>query len=1004
MLAAFHDATNGPGWTNTAGWLSGAPLNEWHGVRTDDDGRVTELALAGNGLSGPIPAELGLLVRLASLDLSGNGLSGPVPAALGNLEGLGVLNLGDNDLRGLVPPDWTRLSRLEILRLDGTGVCAPPDEEFQSWLQGIADRHLAYCEDPDWQALAALYHAMNGPGWKNAAGWLSDAPLGEWQGVTTDENGRVITLELEDDFLWGYIPPELGRLDMLRRLSLRGDFRRGDAPPGNALPPELGDLANLEELILTLVFLHGAVIPPELGKLQRLEKLYIYRSALSGPIPPELGKLSNLKELAILYNSDISSPIPSTLGNLERLEQLSLFSNSISGRIPPELGKLVNLEHLVLGINDLTGPIPPELGGAGSLKTLNLYRNNLTGPIPPELGNLSNLRELELWRNQLTGPIPPELGNLSNLRELSLYDNALSGPIPPELGALDRLWELHLQGNRLSGPIPPELGNLDGLKIMNLNRNADLSGPLPLTLAGLSNLAVLRLDDTDLCAPLNLPFQSWLQSIPNKRVARCGSAAKTRAYLTQAVQSLDHPVPLVAGERALLRVFVTAGEQAGADLPPVRATFYHGGVPAHVVDAPGRAAAMPAEIDEGSLSASINAEVPAWVIRPGLQMMIEVDPDGAADPAAGAGGRLPETGRMAVEVIDMPPFNLTVVPFLQKDEPDRSVLDATAGLTAGDDLFRQTRDLLPVGEFSLKVRDYVWTSVDVSYDTHNLLRETRLVRTADGSDDYYMGITTGGGGLAANGFRYMVSVLDGKIIAHELGHNLSLDHAPCGDLQISLDPNYPYEDGTIGTWGYDFMTGTLVPPETPDLMCTGGPPNWISDYHFTRAIRFRQTETAGVVPRPALARALLLWGGVDESGALILEPAFVADAAPSAPPARGPYRLSGTDVEGRVLFSVAFGMDVFDDGEGGAFAFALPAPSLWAGRLSRIALSGPEGVAAISRAGDRATALLRDGAGRLRGILRDVPAASPATAARRALPEPGLEIVISRGVPELSSW
>ena len=40
-------------------WLSDAPLGEWHGVITDDDGRVTELNLEPNGLSGEIPPELG---------------------------------------------------------------------------------------------------------------------------------------------------------------------------------------------------------------------------------------------------------------------------------------------------------------------------------------------------------------------------------------------------------------------------------------------------------------------------------------------------------------------------------------------------------------------------------------------------------------------------------------------------------------------------------------------------------------------------------------------------------------------------------------------------------------------------------------------------------------------------------------------------------------------------------------------------------------------------------
>ena len=42
------------------------------------------------------------------------------------------------------------------------------------------------------------------------------------------------------------------------------------------------------------------------------------------------------------------------------------------------------------------------------------------------------------------------------------------------------------------------------------------------------------------------------------------------AYLTQAVQSREYPVPLVAGEKALLRVFVTAARHTTAGIPSMK--------------------------------------------------------------------------------------------------------------------------------------------------------------------------------------------------------------------------------------------------------------------------------------------------------------------------------------------------------------------------------------------------------------------------------------------------
>ena len=45
--------------------------------------------------------------------------------------------------------------------------------------------------ETDREALVALYNATDGENWDRSANWLSDAPLGEWEGVNTDGDGRV---------------------------------------------------------------------------------------------------------------------------------------------------------------------------------------------------------------------------------------------------------------------------------------------------------------------------------------------------------------------------------------------------------------------------------------------------------------------------------------------------------------------------------------------------------------------------------------------------------------------------------------------------------------------------------------------------------------------------------------------------------------------------------------------------------------------------------------------
>ena len=147
------------------------------------------------------------------------------------------------------------------------------------------------------------------------------------------------------------------------------------------------------------------------------------------------------------------------------------------------------------------------------------------------------------------------------------------------------------------------------------------------------------------------------------------------AYLTQAVQSRRHPVPLVAGEEALLRVFVTAARATEEVIPPVRARFFVDGSEQHVAEIPAGASPIPTSVDEGELPQSANIAIPGQFVRPGLEMVVEIDP---RTPwirrwECRPGSRRP--GRVAVEVREMPVLRLTVIPFLWSTDPDEDVLE-----------------------------------------------------------------------------------------------------------------------------------------------------------------------------------------------------------------------------------------------------------------------------------------------------------------------------------------
>ncbi len=280
-LIALYNATNGAGWTDNSGWVTGvtgAPGNEctWYGVTCVAD-QVNSLHLENNQLSGSIPPELGNLSGLWYLFMDRNQLTGSIPPELGNLSYLANLYLHNNQLTGSIPPQLGNTS------LDYT--------------LGLANNQLTGSIPPQ---------------------------LGNLVGLDQ--------LYLQNNQLTGSIPLELGNITRLKWLDLSSNQLTG------SIPPELGSLAYLQRLLLQTNQLTGS-IPPQLGNLSSLLYLHLHTNQLTGTIPPELENLSSLLWM-YLHSNQLSGVIPPQMGNLPNMYLLTLNSNKLSGDIPVELADL----------------------------------------------------------------------------------------------------------------------------------------------------------------------------------------------------------------------------------------------------------------------------------------------------------------------------------------------------------------------------------------------------------------------------------------------------------------------------------------------------------------------------------------------------------------------------------------------------------------------------------------------------------------------------------------
>ncbi|KAL3834387.1 hypothetical protein ACJIZ3_009123 [Penstemon smallii] len=303
--------------------------------------------------------------------------------------------------------------------------------------------------------------------------WNQNVDCCNWNGITCDSSGHVISLELDNESIYGGIENST----------------------------TLFSFQYLERLNLAYNSFSNTQIPEQLVNLTRLAYLNLSNAGFIGQIPPEISKIRSLVSLDL--SSEYPGVIPLKLEdpnleiliqNLTSLKELYLDGVEISNHTNDWWGSLSqslpNLRNLSLQNCDLSGSLNPTLTQLQSLSVLRLDRNNLSTTFPDFFANLKNLTVLTLSFCELQGLFPEKIFQVPSLQYLDLSHNMLLKGKISEFPFRGSFRTIILRSSSFSGSLPNSISNLSMLSIIDLS-NCNFTGSIPYTIANLLELSYL---------------------------------------------------------------------------------------------------------------------------------------------------------------------------------------------------------------------------------------------------------------------------------------------------------------------------------------------------------------------------------------------------------------------------------------------------------------------------------------------------------------------------------
>lgn len=369
-LVDLYNATDGTNWNRNTGWVGGAAGTNctpcdgtWEGITCDGDGRVTEIILGSNNLTGTLPTSLGQVSRLEIISLGFNNLTGALPTTLFDLPFLERIFARTNNLTGGIPSDIGDAPALETLVISNN-----PN------LGGGIPSSITDCS-------TLIFLSVGDCGLTGALPIINDGDLPDLKWLIVDENN-----------LTGNFSGNYGFLTNLERVELNDNNFSGLIPNVFSFWP------NLETFhIENNGFINS--LPNSLNAATNLEEVKVSNNNLTGILRPDLSDLINLEVFEAAENGFTGSAL--VLDQSPDLRIYNVADNNLDGLVPDALLNCAIIEVIDLSDNDFTGPLPLfPADNAGTLTDLKMANNNFAGCYPAEYTALCSVATTDFSGNE----------------------------------------------------------------------------------------------------------------------------------------------------------------------------------------------------------------------------------------------------------------------------------------------------------------------------------------------------------------------------------------------------------------------------------------------------------------------------------------------------------------------------------------------------------------------------------------------------------------------------